>query len=180
MFWDRETTNLFAPRTISLTLTVCVGFTYLGHGCLVVPLIQYVLFHAFLLIYIMKIKYLFLFLLVFLTSCSVCRISTKTNVETIHFGSGGGFTGAVTTYILKSDGKLLKDDVLLKNIPCDSVLSVFRLAEQINVKQYHPDNIYNFIYIKTKTVEHYYVWSWGDQLDGQLAELDRELLKILK
>lgn len=74
--------------------------------------------------------------------------------EQIHFGQGGGFTGAITHYALMDDGRIFQKPsndtsfVLLDKWEQDFVRQMFKNYHQLaldKINHYHPGNLYYFI-----------------------------------
>ena len=125
-------------------------------------------------------KLLILPLLLTLCACSTCKVAKQSPINEIQFGNGGGFTGAVTTYTLKNDGTLWKQDDKIKKIPCDSISSIYELAEQLPKENFvHPSNTYSFVRIISSGNTHYYAWSFGNMPDKKVTELYQKLNKQL-
>lgn len=99
---------------------------------------------------------------ILLSACSTQKLAIQSPIKEIQFGNGGGVTGTVTTYKIKTDCTLWKNDNLLKSIPRDSLSAILEYVEQLPKENYlHPDNIYSFVRIIQKDTTYYYVWSWG-------------------
>ena len=108
---------------------------------------------------------LFLSSLIFIfLNASNC--SSDQHFKEIKFGSGGGFTGAVTEYRLKENGDIYKFDSmlgeaqLLKSITGEELNVVREKLARINkdsiAKINHPYNMYYFIQVDTLKA------TWGD------------------
>lgn len=122
---------------------------------------------------------LFLILILF-ASCSSCKVAKQSPIREIQFGSGGGFTGAVTTYSLKADGSLWKQDKILKKLPCDSLSVIYDIVEQLPHEDYiYPGNTYLFIRIVSHDTSYYYTWTCENIPDGKIVDLYNKLNKQL-
>ncbi|MBS1557822.1 MAG: hypothetical protein JST69_03765 [Bacteroidetes bacterium] len=123
-------------------------------------------------------KYSFL-IIILVSSCLSGKIN-QTEIEQVKFGSGGGFTGAVKTYTLTADGRLLDESKELKKINLNQTLEYFNKANELrNYTFNHPDNVYSFIEIKTKEKTNRIVWSFGNtQIDTQASALYNTLISI--
>lgn len=108
---------------------------------------------------------LFLSSLIFIfLNASNC--SSDQHFKEIKFGSGGGFTGAVTEYSLKENGDLYKNSSgegqaqLLKSITAEELKVVKQKLAKVGIdslsKINHPYNMYYFIQIDTLKA------TWGD------------------
>lgn len=125
-------------------------------------------------------KLLLLPLVLAFCACSVCKVAKQSPITEIQFGSGGGFTGAVTTYTLKNDGSLWKQDDKIKKLSCDSISSIYDLAEQLpKVSFVHPSNTYSFVRIISSGTTYYYTWSFGTMPDKKVTELYKKLNRQL-
>lgn len=127
-------------------------------------------------------KILPLFLCILLNSCVTGKIATKTGVEEIHFGNGGGFTGEIKEYTLTSESKLLQNGKELKKIDSEITFEVFNSAKELKDYQYsNPDNMYSFIELKTKEKTNRIVWSYGStDIDKKVTELYNKLILTTK
>lgn len=118
--------------------------------------------------------------LILLSACSTQKLAIQSPIKEIQFGNGGGITGAVTTYTIKPDCTLWKNDNMLKNIPRDTIAAIFECAEQLPKQNYiHPDNIYSFVRIIQNDTTYYYVWSLGQTPDKKIINLYIKLNKQL-
>ncbi len=89
----------------------------------------------------------------------------------ITFGSGGGFTGAVTNYTLLENGQLFKRSSLnkeflaLHKIKSDVVEQMFKNYEFLKIGEEtinDPGNLYYFIQFKDKDKKEHKI-TWNDQ-----------------
>lgn len=123
-----------------------------------------------------KITHL-IFLSIFLLGFSFCKVQEYTPTDypngQIVFGSGGGITGAVNETFIFDNGEVFSKNgldtnyVALKTLKSQVAKQVFNNVESLNLKEINinkPGNMYNFIRIKDKDVDHQIVWS------GQNAE----------
>jgi hypothetical protein len=100
--------------------------------------------------------------MLFFNACICSNISYKTGIEEIHFGSGGGFTGAVKTYKITADAKLYENEKEIKKIDKKKTLELFKKANEFKDFYFNePENIYSFIEIKTKEKTNRIVWAGG-------------------
>lgn len=125
-------------------------------------------------------KFLSIFIILILTSCTENKISEKTGVIEIRFGSGGGFTGEIKTYTLTANGKLLKINNKLIKIDLLKTLAIFDEAKEIkDYSFYDPKNIYSFIEIKSKNKTNRIVWAFGSKkIDKRVIELYKKLMSL--
>lgn len=120
-------------------------------------------------------------LIVFLFfACSMCKIAKQSSIQEIQFGNGGGFIGVETTYSLKADGSLWKQDRKIKKLSCDSLNTIYELAEQLPQEDYmHPGNTYSFIRLVSRDTMYYYTWTWENKPNFKIVELYTKLHKQL-
>lgn len=126
-------------------------------------------------------KLYLLFFLPILISCSTSKPIIQTGIKEINFGTGGGFTGEVKTYVLTTESKLLEKGKELKKVKSETTLSLYNKA--LVVKDYsfnEPDNIYMFIEIKTNEKTNRIVWHVGSKIDDKIIELYNNLISITK
>lgn len=120
-------------------------------------------------------------LLIFLLSeCSTCKVAKRSPIREIQFGSGGGFVGVATTYNLKADGALYKQEQMIKKLSCDSLCIIYELAEQLPQEDFiFPGNTYSFIRLVLHDTTYYYTWSWENKPNDKIVELYTRLSKQL-
>ena len=123
-----------------------------------------------------------LFLLTIFNSCITGNISVKTGIEEISFRNGGGFTGAVKTYILKADGTLHHNETQLKKIDKKTTLELFQMAKELKDYSFNePDNMYSFIEIKTKAKTNRIVWGFASKTINTTAiQLHNKITTLTK
>ena len=120
-----------------------------------------------------------------LCSCSASKVVSQ--VQSIKFGSGGGFTGAVNQYELEANGSLSViakgDTSQLKVVSKEQMEKILSLAESVKtIKMNEPKNMYQFIEINYKQEDPYrWVWGLGRQdLPSELNELFETLTNLTK
>ncbi len=131
-------------------------------------------------------KFLALLALLLFNACTYQRAIKQTGVQSISYGSGGGFTGAVVSYSLSLDGQLSKTEnnstMPVKVIGTKNVKALFE--EAAGLKDYtfnEPGNMYSFITIKTDTQSRYISWGMGsDRIDSRVTELYGQLMALTK
>ncbi|GLR19263.1 hypothetical protein GCM10007940_38790 [Portibacter lacus] len=78
----------------------------------------------------------------------------QSQIEEIGFGNGGGFTGAVTSYVLTKDGNLFSENAfteersLIKKIDTSVVDDLFQFAESSDLLSFRinkPGNTYKYV-----------------------------------
>ena len=115
-----------------------------------------------------------------LSACSTCKVAKLSSIREIQFGNGGGFMGTVTTYCLKVDGSLYKQEQMLKKLTCDSLSIIFELAEQLPKEDFiQPGNTYYFIRLVSREASLYYTWTWENKPNDKIIELYTKLSKQL-
>ncbi|KGN78689.1 hypothetical protein HW49_07780 [Porphyromonadaceae bacterium COT-184 OH4590] len=132
----------------------------------------------------MNLKSIIIFLTIIIScSCVTGRSFTKSDTEEILFGAGGGFTGSVTTYILKRDGSLYRGNNFLKKISKKEVNNIFSESKSIAEYKYNnPSNMYFFLIIKSKSnKDSKIVWGMENkEVDSKVIFLYEDLKKLLK
>ncbi len=100
--------------------------------------------------------------------------SSDQHFKEIKFGSGGGFTGAVTEYRLKENGDVFKynavekEEQLIKSITAEELKTVREKVAKLPKEALtvnHPYNVYYFIQLDTMKAV------WGDPSYTPPAEL---------
>ena len=132
---------------------------------------------------------LFLFILSLL-SCTGSKKATHSGIDSVQFGSGGGFTGLSTIYLLGSDGKLMQTDesmgrkniVLIKTIDKEKVALFFEKANALKEYTYNsPDNMYSFIEMRFGEKTNKIVWGFDKtKVDSRAVTLYNELMELIK
>jgi hypothetical protein len=126
-----------------------------------------------------KILVLGSFSLVFvLFSCNKKMTAEKMPANRIEFGHGGGFTGAVTTYVLLNNGRIYQDlnegtqYNKLRRINKDEATALFEECEKLRtLKTDSPGNMYYFVTIKDST-QIPRRWIFGDPSVAPPSELE--------
>lgn len=124
-----------------------------------------------------------LLLLLFATSCT----STKLPGD-IYFGSGGGFTGNVTTYTLSPDLNLYKTESiaqkkeLLRSISKKELAGIATAFTKMNFKDIAvntPGNMSQFITIKENGKVYTSIWSGKTSGNESIDKLYSQLIQLL-
>jgi len=111
---------------------------------------------------------------------------SRTGIESIRFGNGGGFTGAVTAYILSANGQLNKvegnKNVLIKTVDNKMVKDFFEKASELKNYQFNePENVYSFLEIQTKENKQNITWGFGStKIDSRVKKLYDKLMLLTK
>lgn len=107
---------------------------------------------------------------------SVSNCSTPNNFQEIKFGEGGGFTGAITEYQIKTNGDVFKGEKKIKTITNAEMKNIQNKLDKLSSESLqfnHPFNIYYFIEMgKGKIV-------WGDPAFPEPKEI-KELYDYLQ
>lgn len=137
----------------------------------------------------MKIRWvLLLFSGLLLTNSCKTKVYSLQNLpkKYVCFGSGGGFTGLVSSYYLLPNGQMFFQTnfdtaaTKLPNVNRKARKSVFKLLKEIKTADWmenKPDNIYQFIHYKTKDTMYSKMWYSGgpqpffDTLSARLNNL---------
>lgn len=125
-------------------------------------------------------------LVLFLTcACGASSPTAQTGIKSIDFGSGGGFTGAVSVYRLNESGQLMKmengDSVPIKSVDKKQLNEILSKAATFKAYSYQvPDNVYHYLKIKSSDGENYIVWAFGsDKIDAGVVALHKELMTLI-
>lgn len=118
-------------------------------------------------------------LLIFLLfSCNKKMAAEKMPTTRMEFGHGGGFTGAVTTYVLLDNGRIYealsdeKNYKRIRRIPKDETATLYGECEKLQtLKTDSPGNMYYFVTMK-KGEEIPRRWIFGDPSIAPPAELE--------
>jgi hypothetical protein len=112
------------------------------------------------------------------SSCSKKMAADKMPANRIEFGHGGGFTGAVTTYVLLNNGRMYQELMerneynKLRRISKDEATTLFEECEKLRtLKTDSPGNMYYFVTIKD-SVQIPRRWIFGDPSVAPPAELE--------
>lgn len=130
-------------------------------------------------------KKTFIIICIILSSCITGKNVSKTGIEEIRFGYGGGFTGKSTTYLLSASGHLSTQGnvkEVLKKIDSKTTLSIFTKAQEIeSVSLNEPDNVYSFVQIKTKNSTNRIIWAFGStKVPKEIILLYDQLISLTK
>lgn len=132
--------------------------------------------------------YLFLIIGFFFIACKSQRYSAdKLPDQQLLFGSGGGFTGDVTEYILLDNGQLFKKSSLkntmteMGQIKQKEAKQLMKEVEQLNlekIKVSESGNMYYFVCMKNGDTEHKTTWGSATyEVDSTVQALHKKLMK---
>ena len=121
-------------------------------------------------------KVIYVIIALLLSACSTCKVAKSSPIQEIQYGSGGGFSGTVSAYTLKSDGTLWQQKKQISKLSCAALCSIFELAEQLPKEDFvQPGNVYSFVKIISKDATYYYAWAAGQLPDAKVIELYSKL-----
>lgn len=140
----------------------------------------------------MKQYLLLLLVLPFLLGCKSSTLYTMNSLpdEQLTFGSGGGFSGATTTFILLKNGQVFKRESLTQKTQeiamtgAGKAKSLYKRAiklglDTLQIKE--PGNLYYFIGLKTEGVDNQITWGSGDyDLSADLEAFYKDLQQVTK
>lgn len=139
-----------------------------------------------------KSAYLLALILLLLTSCATHKpvsdssqeqklaVKQAETITSIQFGSGGGFSGEVSTNTLYADGRLLDSQDHTKTISERLVADAFAMAAKAGKPYMNPGNMYLFIRIYRGEEFSYYAWQMGDSnVPAEIAKLYNQLIGLL-
>jgi len=123
----------------------------------------------------------FLLLLFLFVACSTSRYTNPTEYPNarINFGTGGGFSGMVTEYVLLDNGQLLKklpqvdSFEMVISIDKNQTTQVFENYKFLNIGSLaynQPGNMYSFLQFHHTDKEHKIVWD-NNQYPDQYPNL---------
>ncbi len=124
-----------------------------------------------------------LFFLVFTFFHSACQKYTVNNLpETqIHFGEGGGITGAITEYCLLKNGQLFdkkhftQDFEAFKKKKGRTAKKLFKACKKMNIEKIalnNPGDKYYFITYQTNKINHKITWG------RDMGEVPAEVMEL--
>lgn len=138
----------------------------------------------------MKIHSFYLSLLCFFSLFLSCKTqqyeADKLPERQILFGSGGGFSGEITTYILLENGQIFKHSSLknsmlqMGSVPKTQVKQLIKAVKSLALDKkaiHKPGNMSYFVAVKNGNTEHRSVW--GDpnyQVDSTLENKYKKLI----
>ena len=121
-----------------------------------------------------------------INGCLANKAQTSVLVNTIEFGSAGGFAGSVTKYSLESNGQLSKKQngatVPIKLISKKAVKDIFKRARKLESYKFNaPDDIYSFITLKTEKSENSIAWGLAStKVNDNVVKLYNELMALTR
>ena len=130
----------------------------------------------------------FLLIFILFASCSTSKELKKFSKNDITFGSGGGFANAMTTYVLKYDGSLLRQKRLSEETEAIGKISpkeakaFFKdfLAKGLDTLQFSdPGNMYYFVGFRNDSVQQKITWGGSQTPPAYLKEYYQSLIKLV-
>jgi hypothetical protein len=125
-------------------------------------------------------------LFLFFLSCSGQKNIPEPPIESICFGSYGGFSGRVTSYCLSASGELTKQEadssIRLDTVAIDSMNIIIMKARDLKSYSYNtPANMNDFLEIKRKDSGQKFVWGRGSsEVDKRVIELYNRLITLTR
>lgn len=131
-------------------------------------------------------------LIMMTTNCkTVKHTADKLPKPQLQFGSGGGFVGKETTFVLLANGQLFMKDIKgnyteMIKISEKKAKKCFKLSEALNsYKSNNPGNTYQFVGMYTDSTAHKMVWGGTGRpsdttMQKQLVTLYDSLSKLVK
>ncbi len=137
-----------------------------------------------------SIPIVLLFICGLLASCAAGKDSKPgTSFTQLHFGNGGGFTGAVNRYVLHPDGRLMKAAGLsdefkeLARVNTKQTDKLFQEARQLGldtIQFNHPGNLYYFIEVQKAQSTPRITWGSADHaVPTQVQEFYNRLIQTI-
>lgn len=116
-----------------------------------------------------------------LLACGTAKNNNTSGIHEITFGSGGGFTGEVKTYVLHDDGNVTIEDSVIVSVEKEDKLLLFNSAAAIKDSSLNsPGNMYYFLEWISKEGNQKYVWSNSTQVSSDVYKLYKQLNSLLK
>lgn len=123
-------------------------------------------------------------------SCKSQEYSPETyEKDQVMFGSGGGMTGAATTYSLLQNGKLYVKKssetqfTLKTKVPKSAAKAIFKQIEEGGMSSMSlnsPSNMYSFIEVMGDTGKNRMVWKKGDDsVDDKVKNVYQAMMKLV-
>ena len=100
-------------------------------------------------------------------SCKSRYLPENYKKEQLFFGSGGGFTGAISTWCLQESGRIYHKEssdstyVEVKKLSSDEAAIIFSQIDEMGLNEYqleNPGNMYNFIQLGLDEDANRIVW----------------------
>jgi len=116
-----------------------------------------------------------------LAACGTAKTKNTAGIYEITFGSGGGFTGEVKTYVLHDDGNITVEDSVVLKVANEDKQYLFNSAASIKDSSVNsPGNMYYFVEWVSKEGNQKYLWSNTMQVSSEVNKLYKELNSLLK
>ncbi|MFB6320748.1 hypothetical protein [Saccharicrinis sp. FJH54] len=134
----------------------------------------------------MKNHLLLVFTILLVSCSSLKKTGSVDNFDEITFGSGGGFTGITTTYMLNADGSVYKmngsqqEDI--QRIDYKMLKKISKQLKKMDFESISSDTKGNMTYfIEVTTHDYRHKVTWTDQTaDPALSDFYSNLVKTLK
>jgi len=120
-----------------------------------------------------------------------CKTNTPITYEKskLYFGSGGGFTGAVSEYCLLSNGEFFKkkaqseDFIVLPKIKKSTAKALFEEMETLKIQELdhdQPGNMYHFLTYAVAKKTHRVAWASSESpFNTEQAAFYEKLMKLI-
>ena len=126
---------------------------------------------------------------------SVKELPAETGVSSeksliLEFGSGGGFTGAYSSFLIHSSGEIyekntnVKDDIELPSITSKEAEAYFNQAKEAGIKTINfnkPGNMSKYIHLTEGEKTYRVTWAFdGDNPSTPIKDLYNDLSKLIR
>ena len=144
----------------------------------------------------MRLTYplLLIFCSLLIFSCKSTKYTPATFEGTqLVFGSGGGITGAVTTYCLLENGQLFSKNGVpgknetayesVKKVPKKTVKTLFAQANEMGLlgtEKSQPGNMYCFVRMLTAEESGTATWDQANPIDDPIVPLYGQLMRVIQ
>lgn len=134
----------------------------------------------------MKSFFILLFSVLLMSCSSLKKHGSVNNFDEIYFGSGGGFTGIINTYMINSEGYIYNANDTsrkeVKRIDFKTLKKVSKRFRKLDFSKLDTDDKGNMTYfIDVKTEEGKHKVTWSDQTDApELKAFFNTLANTLK
>lgn len=106
---------------------------------------------------------------------------TRHDIKNIHFGTGGGITGAQDDNYITSEGAVYKQEQYIQTIKGEDLKIVLERAENLKSDTINnPGNIYNYIHFEENGVTYRYVWTSKTVIKPELKSWYDQLMSFIK
>lgn len=134
----------------------------------------------------MKTYLILLFSLLMVSCASLKKTGSVDNFDAVYFGSGGGFTGIINTFMIDSEGYVYKangeEKTEIKRLKYKTLKRISKQIEKINLKEIDSQDTGNMTYfIDLQSGDEQHKVTWSDASDQpELKSLYTCLFETLK